>query len=145
MALSVSYKVQPLHRLTRRNIPVVRAESSKSQGSPSPDDSLKEAAARVSDVYSTIKAKREELEKNRADALRSMAIVVKDVISDEVEYVRGLFTECSNAKKCANNTHVLKKKDERQYTEVSDVDTKEDTDDDDDTPRSKKDPFVEKI
>jgi hypothetical protein len=104
--------------LALRTIPNARSSFSLTQNktryavrcNAKSEDKISDAVTKMKGAYERARQKREDLEESRISLLKNMRDTVKQIVNEEVEYVRGLFTECANATK----TEKSKKSEEQQ-------------------------------
>ena len=70
------------------------------------EDKISDAVTKMKNAYDRARQKREDLEESRLTLLKNMHETVKQIVNEEVEYVRGLFTECANATKTEKTAKV---------------------------------------
>lgn len=96
----------PTPKYTRRVMPTVCKATN--DDSSTPDEPTVNYSAKIRDAYSKWKTKRQELEKERLSNIKDIHMTIKDIFTEEIDYVKNLVGECTppalKKKKCETCT-----------------------------------------
>ena len=119
----------------------LRASASENNNKDAPrgPPSLDQTSAKLREAYTRWKDKRQELEKDRLSNIKDIHTTLKDIVTEEYDYVKSLFSEMFPATQVKPAACERSAKKEKEVVEPVTLKTAEQEDD------ASSDPFVDKI